>query len=151
MKNMKSLLITCVAGVAVLFGANCGSSDRTPEDLCEKFVGCDTIADQETCLQSMGTLELSDACYDEMLAASCEEHNSGNPPYWGTCFASCSTDARRCEGDQLIICTGTTEFVYDCVRVCHYDNGGTYSGECGAATSTGQVSDHGAVCWCEAQ
>ncbi|MBU1241600.1 hypothetical protein KKD52_11580 [Myxococcota bacterium] len=151
MKNLKNLLSVCVAVTAVLFGVNCGSADRTPEELCEKFVGCETIADQDTCLQSMGTLELSEACIDEMLAASCEDHNSGNPSYWGTCFDSCSTDARLCENDRLILCTGTTEFVYDCERVCRYDMGGTYTGECGAVSSSGQVSDHGAVCWCEVQ
>jgi hypothetical protein len=133
MKNLKNLLSVCVAVTAVLFGVNCGSADRTPEELCEKFVGCETIADQDTCLQSMGTLELSEACIDEMLAASC------------------STDARLCENDRLILCTGTTEFVYDCERVCRYDMGGTYTGECGAVSSSGQVSDHGAVCWCEVQ
>jgi hypothetical protein len=114
-------------------------------------VGCDTIADQDTCLASVGSLVLSDGCIDEMLAASCEEHNSGSPSYWPTCFDACSTEARHCDGDQLTICNGTTEKVYDCERVCRYDNGGVYTGECGAVSSNGQVSDYGAVCWCQYQ
>lgn len=148
---MRNLLIVCVAITAVLFGANCGKSDRTPEEVCEKFVGCGTIDDQDTCLGSVGSLELSDGCIDEMLAASCEDHNSGNPSYWSTCFDSCATSERHCEGDLLYVCNGTTIYVYDCERVCRYDMDGTYTGDCGAVSSGGQVSENGAVCWCQVQ
>jgi hypothetical protein len=148
---MKNLMIACVALTAVLLGVNCGSSERSPEKLCEKLVGCDTIVDQDTCLQGVGTLALSDACIDLMLAASCEEINSGSPSYWDTCFDGCDDNARHCEGGQLIICNNGTEFVYDCLRVCRYQTGGTYSGQCGAVSSTGQISEIGAVCWCQVQ
>lgn len=148
---MKNLLIVCVAVTAVLFGANCGNSDRTPEKLCEKFVGCGTIDDQDTCLQGLGSLVLSDACIDEMLATSCEEHNSGSASYFDTCFDSCAANERHCTGDQLFICNNGIEYVYDCVRVCRYQTGGSYSGECGAVSANGQISDIGAVCWCLVQ
>jgi hypothetical protein len=148
---MKNLLIVCVAVTAVLFGANCGNSDRTPEKLCEKFVGCGAIADQDTCLAGVGSLALSDACIDEMLATSCEEHNSGSASYFDTCFDDCAANGRHCDGDELVICNNGTEFVYDCVRVCRYQTSGSYSGECSAINSNGQISEIGAVCWCQVQ
>ena len=86
---------------------------------------------------------------NRMLAASCEEHNSLYPSYWDFCFDGCVTQSRHCEGDQLIICDGATELVYDCVKVCRYQTDGVYSGECGSVSSNGEISDIGAVCWCQ--
>ncbi len=148
---MRNLLIVCVAATAVLFGANCGNSDRTPEKLCEKYVGCEVLGDQETCLQSLGSLVLTDACMDEILAASCEDHNSGHPSYWDNCFDGCFTAGRACDGDRLITCDGTTEFIYDCLRVCRYSTGGAYTGTCGSVGPNGELSDRGDVCWCQVQ
>ncbi len=141
----KVLLLFLLMNVFLITGCQ---NDRTPEKLCKVLVECDAYGDMETCLGFTGSLVLSDDCIDEMMDASCEDHNSIAPSYWDTCFEGCFTPSRECKKDTLVICDGRTRYVVDCERVCRYQTGGSYQGDCGTVSSSGEVSSIGPVCWC---
>ncbi|MDA3862559.1 MAG: hypothetical protein PF689_01680 [Deltaproteobacteria bacterium] len=129
------------------------NSDEKYKDLCKEMTECNTFESQTDCMQSFGVLVLSDECTDLMYESECTDHNSNYPSYRDTCFPECSPDEKYCENNKIYYCKNGHLSVYDCYRVCRYsqEDLGSYSGSCGAYGPNGEVSDEGAVCWCEAQ
>ncbi len=148
---MQRTTMIFLAIAASLLGAGCDPIDKTPEETCEMLIDCGYNMTQNGCLAEIGSRELSSSCLDAMFATTCEDHLSSYPSYVDTCYDTCTVEGRVCDEDDIRICSGGYEVVYDCYKVCRYaeENPGSYSGSCGTVSPNGDVSDDGGdVCWC---
>ena len=126
----------------------CDPIDKTPEETCEMLLACGATYTQTECLQEMGSRELSTECLDAMFATTCEDHFTSQPSYMDTCYDACTVEGKACDKDDLKICYGGYEYVYDCLKTCRYLGKSEYSGTCGTVSPSGDVSAEGDVCWC---
>ncbi|MBU1239737.1 hypothetical protein KKF84_13090 [Myxococcota bacterium] len=148
---MKRIFFLLLSGLTAAFSMGCAPLDKTPEETCEMLIDCGATYTQDECLMDIGSRELSKECVDAMFDASCEEHFTAPPSYMDTCYDTCTVLGKACDKDDLKICMGGREFVYDCKKVCRYQEAGDYSGSCGTVSPQGDVSEDGDVCWCYIQ
>jgi hypothetical protein len=155
---MRTTSALAVCELCLCFALACGdhksassTGNARVTSACRAVEACTDAATGSQCREIFTQVVVSPSCFDAIEHASCEEHASDTPAYFGTCFESCSAEGNTCTpGGTLHECAelggSLRQLTLSCSEVCKA-NKLAYSGVCGTSFG-GRTSDTGDKCWC---